>query len=79
MKTYDTVTEALKDLKLRGFTTDFNIAFDKKGLRFKKKGTTLSVKFKEPLQIDYNASNDEIMESIMLAIGQSQTQKENKE
>lgn len=29
MKTYDTVTEALLDLKLRGFTTDFNIAFDK--------------------------------------------------
>ena len=29
MKAYDTVTEALKDLKLRGFTTDFNIAFDK--------------------------------------------------
>ena len=29
MKTYDTVTEALKDLKLIGFTIDFNIAFDK--------------------------------------------------
>jgi hypothetical protein len=29
MKSYDTVTEALKDLKLRGFTIDFNIAFDK--------------------------------------------------
>jgi hypothetical protein len=29
MKTYETVTEALKDLKQRGFTTDFNIAFDK--------------------------------------------------
>ncbi len=29
MKTYDTVTEALKDLKFRGFTIDFNIAFDK--------------------------------------------------
>jgi hypothetical protein len=29
MKTYETVTEALKDLKLRGFITDFNIAFDK--------------------------------------------------
>jgi 1-acyl-sn-glycerol-3-phosphate acyltransferase len=56
----------------------FNIAFDKKGLRFKKKHTTLSVKFKEPLQIDYNASNDEIMESIMLAIEQSKTQ-QNKE
>jgi 1-acyl-sn-glycerol-3-phosphate acyltransferase len=52
----------------------FNIAFDKKGLRFKKKHTTLSVKFKEPLQIDYNASNDEIMESILLAIEQSKTQ-----
>lgn len=29
MKTYDTVTEALQDLKLRGFSIDFNIAFDK--------------------------------------------------
>lgn len=52
----------------------FNIAFDKKGLHFKKKGTTLSVKFKAPLQINYDAGSDEIMESIMLAIGQSKTQ-----
>jgi hypothetical protein len=29
MTTYDTVTDALKDLKHRGFTVDFNIAFDK--------------------------------------------------
>jgi hypothetical protein len=29
MKIYDTLLEALNDLKLRGFTTDFNIAFDK--------------------------------------------------
>ena len=29
MKSYDTVTGALKDLKLRGYTVDFNIAFDK--------------------------------------------------
>lgn len=29
MKSYDTVTEALSDMKLRGFTLDFNIAFDK--------------------------------------------------
>jgi hypothetical protein len=28
MPAYDTVTEALSDLKLRGFTTDFNLAFD---------------------------------------------------
>ena len=54
----------------------FNKAFDKKGLKFIKTGTTLSVKFKEPLQLDYNASNDEMMETIMLAIGQSQTQRE---
>lgn len=52
----------------------FNKAFDKKGLKFIKKGTTLSVKFKEPLQIDYNATNDEMMETIMLAIEQSKTQ-----
>ena len=54
----------------------FNIAFDKKGLRFKKKGTILSVKFKEPLQIDYNAGSDEIMENIMLSIEQSKTQQD---
>ncbi len=29
MKNYDTVTEAVEDLKTRGYTTDFNIAFDK--------------------------------------------------
>ena len=29
MKSYETVTTALKDLKKRGFTLDFNIAFDK--------------------------------------------------
>ena len=56
--------------------TGFNIAFDKKGLSFKKKGTILSVKFKEPLQIDYNSSNDEMMEAIMVAIGQSKSQEE---
>ena len=29
MKNYDTVTEAVTDLKARGYTIDFNIAFDK--------------------------------------------------
>lgn len=29
MQTYDTVTQALADLKKRGYTVDFNIAFDK--------------------------------------------------
>ncbi len=29
MKAYDTVTEAINDLRARGFGVDFNIAFDK--------------------------------------------------
>ncbi len=29
MQSYDTVTEALTGLKAKGYTTDFNIAFDK--------------------------------------------------
>jgi hypothetical protein len=40
MPAYDTVTEALDALKLRGFTTDFNLAFDK--LRCEKTGICLS-------------------------------------
>ncbi len=52
----------------------FNKAFDKKGLKLVKKGTLLSVQFKAPLKIDYEASNDDMMETIMLSIGQSKTQ-----
>jgi 1-acyl-sn-glycerol-3-phosphate acyltransferase len=52
----------------------FNKAFDKKGLKMVKKGTALSVKFKAPLLIDYTATNDEIMEMVMVAIEQSKTQ-----
>ena len=52
----------------------FNKAFDKKGLKLVKKGTILSVQFKAPLHIDYEASNDDMMETIMLSIGQSKTQ-----
>lgn len=46
-------------------------AFDKKGLKFKKKGVPLSVTFKEPLTIDYEAASEVILEQIMDAIGQS--------
>ena len=46
-------------------------AFDKKGLKFKKKGTPLSVTFKEPLDIDYEAPAEEILAQIMDAIEQS--------
>jgi 1-acyl-sn-glycerol-3-phosphate acyltransferase len=46
-------------------------AFNKKGLKLKKKGTLLSVTFKEPLQIDYEASAEEILQQVMDAIEQS--------
>lgn len=46
-------------------------AFDKKGLRFKKKGSTLSITFKEPLQLDYDAPADDILNKVMDAIEQS--------
>lgn len=46
-------------------------AFDKKGLKFKKKGTILSVKFKEPMKIDYEAPADEILAQVMEAIEQN--------
>jgi 1-acyl-sn-glycerol-3-phosphate acyltransferase len=49
----------------------FSKAFDKKGLKLIKKGTRLSVTFKDPLQIDYDDSTEKILEDIMDAIEQS--------
>ncbi len=46
-------------------------AFDKKGLKFKKKGIPLSVTFKPPLAINYDAPAEEILEQVMDAIEQS--------
>ena len=46
-------------------------AFNKKGLKFKKKGSLLSVTFKDPLEIDYNDSTENILEKVMDAIEQS--------
>jgi len=46
-------------------------AFDKKGLRYKKKGSVLSVTFKEPLVIDYNDTTENILAAVMDAIEQS--------
>ena len=46
-------------------------AFNKKGLAFKKRGSVLSIQFKEPLVIDYTQSIDAILEQIMDAIEQS--------
>ncbi len=46
-------------------------AFNKKGLKFKKKGSTLSVTFKAPLSIDYDAPAENILAQVMDAIEQS--------
>ena len=49
----------------------FSTAFDKKGLKIIKKGTRLSVTFKDPMQINYEDSTEKILEDIMDAIEQS--------
>jgi len=48
----------------------FSKAFDKKGLKLKKRGTLLTVNFKESLAVDYDASVEEILDNVMTAIGQ---------
>jgi 1-acyl-sn-glycerol-3-phosphate acyltransferase len=46
-------------------------AFTKRGLTFKKRGSLISVRFKEPMVIDYNNTVDEILDQVMDAIEQS--------
>jgi len=48
----------------------FRRAFDKKGLRFKKRNTTLSVRFKKPMRFDKNLSVEEIVEQVRKEIEQ---------
>jgi hypothetical protein len=48
----------------------FSTAFDKKGLKLKKRRTLLTVNFKERLQVDYDAPVEEILDNVMTAIGQ---------
>jgi 1-acyl-sn-glycerol-3-phosphate acyltransferase len=46
-------------------------AFNKKGLKFKKRGSLLTVTFKPPLEVNYDDSLDVILEQVMDAIEQS--------
>ncbi len=46
-------------------------AFNKKGLKFKKKGSLLTVRFKAPLDLTYEESVETILEKVMDAIEQS--------
>jgi len=50
----------------------FRRAFDKKGLAFKKKNTDLKLWFKRPLEIDYNAGVEDIMNQVIESIGKNE-------
>jgi 1-acyl-sn-glycerol-3-phosphate acyltransferase len=49
----------------------FRRAFDKKGLKIKARNTRLVMKFYSPLEIDYDADVEIIMDTIMKSIKQS--------
>ena len=49
----------------------FSTAFNKTGLKMTKKGTKLTVRFKAPLQLDYDMPSDAMLELIMDSIEQS--------
>ncbi len=51
-------------------------AFGKKGLFIKKTGVKMSVRFKKPLEIDYEAPVEEILAQVMDAIEQSEKYKQ---
>lgn len=48
----------------------FRRAFDKKGLRFKKRNTVLTVEFKKPIQFEPDAEIEAILDHIRREIGQ---------
>jgi 1-acyl-sn-glycerol-3-phosphate acyltransferase len=50
----------------------FSKAFNKSGLKMKRKGTKLSIRFKAPMQLDLKQPADDILEGIMDAIEQSE-------
>jgi len=51
----------------------FRRAFDKKGLKLKKRKTNLKVRIKAPMDINFSDKNEDIMKQIMDAIEQTET------
>lgn len=49
----------------------FRRGFDKKGLRIKKKGATLTVRFKEPMKFNFEDDSQTILDQLMDNIEQS--------
>ena len=65
------IIKQMKPIVIPVVISGFWRAFNKKGLKFKKKGSVLSITFKEPLLIDYDATTETIMAQIMDSIEQS--------
>lgn len=65
------IIKQIKPVVIPVVISGFWRAFNKKGLKFKKKGSVLSVTFKKPLIIDYEASTEVILAQLMDSIEQS--------
>ncbi|MFA5619654.1 MAG: lysophospholipid acyltransferase family protein [Weeksellaceae bacterium] len=64
--------KAIKPVVVPVVIDGFRRAFDKKGLKIKKMGGTPTMKFKEPLEFDWeNETSESIMKKVMDAIEQS--------
>ncbi len=74
MKNYDTVTEAVQDLKARGFVTDFNIGFDK--LICSKNSVCLNISEFEIVEVhrfegETNPSDEDVVYAVESKDGKS--------
>jgi 1-acyl-sn-glycerol-3-phosphate acyltransferase len=66
------IIKAARPLVIPVVVSGFREAFNKKGIWFRKPGSRLTVRFKAPLNIDYEAAPEQILEQIMDAIEQSE-------
>jgi 1-acyl-sn-glycerol-3-phosphate acyltransferase len=69
------IIRANKPIVIPVVINGFSKAFNKTGLKLRKKGTLLSVTFKPPMELDYDAPAEEILDKIMFAIEQHADQK----
>ena len=65
------IIKQIKPIVIPVVISGFWRAFNKKGLKFKKKGSLLSITFKAPLEIDYDAPAETILAQLMDSIEQS--------
>jgi len=65
------IIKELKPIVIPVVIDGFRRAFDKKGMFLKMRDVELTMRFKEPLMLDYNGHPAEIMKQIMIAIEQT--------